>query len=254
MDIQACLFWIIACLTGLSAIAVVVSQNIVRSATWLLFTLAGVAAIYFLIGADFVGATQLIVYVGGILVLVVFGVMLTAQGPFISMKVGAAEWAIALGVGLLFFGLLAVCVVRTAWPETWFTITDLYIQELEDRDIPKHIRERLNLMKEKSFATEAQFRDALENGLQPDDYHRYHETLVAVANAEQTVSSTTLGEAFLGIKEATPKANLTGWPNAPARERRAYLLPFEIVSVHLLVVLIGAAYLARAKRRKGTVA
>ncbi len=58
----------------------VVAQNIVRSAAWLLFTLAGVAGIFFLLGADFVGATQLIVYVGGMLVLVVFGVMLTAQG------------------------------------------------------------------------------------------------------------------------------------------------------------------------------
>ena len=53
----------------------------------------------------------------------------------------------------------------------------------------------------------------------------------------------------------TPEANLTGLPRTarPApRTRVAYLLPFEIVSVHLLVVLIGAAYLARAKRRKGT--
>ena len=75
--------------------AVVVSQNIVRAAAWLLFALAGTAGIFFLLGADFVGATQLLVYVGGTLVLVVFGVMLTAQGPFINMRIGAAEWAIA---------------------------------------------------------------------------------------------------------------------------------------------------------------
>ena len=42
-------------LTGLCAIAVVVTQNIVRSATWLLFTLAGTSGIFFLLGADFVG-------------------------------------------------------------------------------------------------------------------------------------------------------------------------------------------------------
>ena len=91
------LFWVLAILTGLCAIAVVVTQNIVRAAAWLLFTLAGTAGIFFLLGADFVGATQLLVYVGGTLVLVVFGVMLTAQGPFINMKTGAAEWAIAAG-------------------------------------------------------------------------------------------------------------------------------------------------------------
>ena len=53
--------------------------------------------------------------------------------------------------------------------------------------------------------------------------------------------------------QAMPKANLTGYPpgvNPAQRQEVAYLLPFEIVSVHLLVVLIGAAYLARAKRRR----
>src|SRR5437660_4010281 len=112
MDVHAALFWILALITGFSAIAVVVTQNIVRSATWLLFTLAGTSGIFFLLGADFVGATQLLVYVGGTLVLVVFGVMLTAQGPFINLKTGAAEWAMSTLVGLSLFAVLAV----TVWP------------------------------------------------------------------------------------------------------------------------------------------
>ena len=91
----------------------VVTQNIVRCATWLLFTLGGTSGIFFLLGADFVGATQLLVYVGGTLVLVVFGVMLTAQGPFINLKTGAAEWAISTVVGLLLYGVLAVTVWTT---------------------------------------------------------------------------------------------------------------------------------------------
>ena len=53
------LFYLLAAITGASAIAVVVTQNIVRAATWLLFTLAGTAGIFFLLGADFIGATQL---------------------------------------------------------------------------------------------------------------------------------------------------------------------------------------------------
>src|SRR6478735_6511216 len=106
------LFCLLAAVTGLSALAVVVTQNIVRAATWLLFALAGTAGIFFLLGADFIGATQLLIYVGGTLVLVVFGVMLTASGPFINMKVSAAEWAINLGVGLLLYGVLAVVLVQ----------------------------------------------------------------------------------------------------------------------------------------------
>src|SRR6202162_290705 len=109
--IQPLLFWIIALVTGLCAVAVVVSQNIVRSATWLLFTLAGTSGIFFLLGADLVGAIQLLVYVGGTLVLVVFGVMLTAQGPFINMKSSGAEWAISAVVGIALLGVLAVGIV-----------------------------------------------------------------------------------------------------------------------------------------------
>src|SRR6187549_201578 len=112
MTLHAVLFYLLAALTAVSAVAVVVSQNIVRAATWLLFALAGTAGIFFLLGADFLGATQLLVYVGGTLVLVVFGVMLTASGPFISMGVSAAEWALNLAVGLLLYAVLAVVLVQ----------------------------------------------------------------------------------------------------------------------------------------------
>src|SRR3954451_16687151 len=116
MTLADVLFYLLAALTGASAIAVVVTQNIVRAATWLLFALAGTAGIFFLLGADFIGATQLLIYVGGTLVLVVFGVMLTAQGPFIHMKISAAEWAISLGVGLLLYGVLAVSLLQVSQP------------------------------------------------------------------------------------------------------------------------------------------
>src|SRR5258707_4838243 len=117
MSVTSFLFYLLAGMTGFCAIAVVVTQNIVRAAAWLLFALAGTAGIFFLLGADFVGATQLLVYVGGTLVLVVFGVMLTAQGPFINMKIGAAEWAIGLAVGLLLYGVLAIALVGVQAPE-----------------------------------------------------------------------------------------------------------------------------------------
>lgn len=197
--LQTFLFVVLALISGGCAVAVVVTQNIVRSATWLLFSLGGVAGIFFLIGADFVGATQLLVYVGGTLVLVVFGVMLTAQGPFISMRTGPAEWAFSTIVGLLFLGVLVVCTLTGSWP------------------VP------------------------------PTDER--------MSDPRTSPSSMILGEALLGLDQATPEARLTGVPDKVIRSRTrvSYLLPFEIVSVHLLVVLIGAAYLARAKRRRGAV-
>jgi NADH-quinone oxidoreductase subunit J len=215
MDFNSILFYVVAALTGASAIGVVVTQNIVRAAAWLLFALAGASAVFFLLGADFVGATQLLVYVGGTLVLVVFGVMLTARGPFINLRIGAIEWALSAGVGLVLFGVLAVAV----WPAT------------------------------------------------PPAYFSPEYATRPLA------PSIVLGESLLGIDQATPfwRRRTEGVDPAPPRgatggmkeevaitltgghrlrTRMSYLLPFEIVSVHLLVVLIGAAYLARAKRRR----
>jgi NADH-quinone oxidoreductase subunit J len=198
MTVDAVLFCLIAIVTGASAIAVVVTQNIVRSATWLLFALAGTSGVFFLLGFDFVGATQLLVYVGGTLVLVVFGVMLTAQGPFISMKTGAAEWVVAAAVGLLLYGVLAF---------SFFLRPDAFpIDEAKNMNDPA-----------------------------------------------KSLTSVQLGESLLGIDQATPKSSVSGLSFRP-RKQVSYLLPFEIVSVHLLVVLIGAAYLARAKRRRRAVA
>jgi NADH:ubiquinone oxidoreductase subunit 6 (subunit J) len=187
-NLNTFLFFVLATLSGMCAVAVVVTQNIVRAAAWLLFTLAGVSGIFFLLGFDFVGATQLLVYVGGTLVLVVFGVMLTAQGPFIKMKAGAGEWALATVVGLLLFAVLTV--------STWTAAGAIY------RPPP----------------------------------------------AEESPGTST-NTSRIGISFMLPVRNE---PVPPAKATEiSYLLPFEIVSVHLLVVLIGAAYLARAKRRRG---
>jgi NADH-quinone oxidoreductase subunit J len=202
MHLTTVLFYILAVVTGFCAVAVVVSQNIVRAAAWLLFALAGTAGVLFLLGADFVGATQLLVYVGGTLVLVVFGVMLTAQGPFISMRIGAAEWVISLAVGLLLYGMLAVSFVLWNPPPAAEVVSP-----------PEEQQARLP-------------------------------------------GSTFIGESLLNITGAT--GDYYRQPRAPAKTNRpqngmGYLLPFEIVSVHLLVVLVGAAYLARTKRRSTAV-
>jgi len=212
MTLTSFLFYTLASLTALCAIAVVVTQNIVRAAAWLLFALCGTAGVFFLLGADFVGATQLLVYVGGTLVLVVFGVMLTAQGPFINMKIGAAEWLIALAAGMLLYTVLAISLLT-----------------MEKTD--PHAQAEAGPEKTTSPAPKK--------------------------DPAQLASSVVLGGALLGIKEVTPPGEITGMaPGVKVKRPRtpmAYLLIFEIVSVHLLVVLIAAAYLARAKRRRGAV-
>src|SRR4051794_39413103 len=116
MSLPVLLFVVVAAATAASALGVVLSRNIVRAAVWLLFTLIGVSLTYFLLGAEFVGAAQLIVYVGGTLVLVVFGVMLTAQGPLRELRTRPAEWAVGGGLAAALFGLLAGLVLGPPGP------------------------------------------------------------------------------------------------------------------------------------------
>jgi NADH-quinone oxidoreductase subunit J len=70
-------FYLLAGLAVISALGVALSRNILHSAFSLLGALAGVAGLYFMLGADFVAVVQLLVYVGGILVLILFAVLLT---------------------------------------------------------------------------------------------------------------------------------------------------------------------------------
>ena len=70
-------FWFIAVFTIASALVVVLNNQLLYSAVALLFTLFGVAALYIFLWADFIAGVQLIVYIGGILVLIIFGIMLT---------------------------------------------------------------------------------------------------------------------------------------------------------------------------------
>src|SRR3989304_9777396 len=72
-------FYLIAALTVGSAILVAILPNIIYSAVALLFTFAGVAGLYVLTSADFLAATQILVYVGGILVLIMFAVFLSSR-------------------------------------------------------------------------------------------------------------------------------------------------------------------------------
>ncbi|MEX2114880.1 MAG: NADH-quinone oxidoreductase subunit J [Pirellulales bacterium] len=179
-------FWLFAAVACIFAVAVVLTSNIVRMAFYLILSLGATSGLFFLAGADFVGAMQLMIYVGGTLVLLIFGVMLTAKGPFITMKTSAGEWILAAIVG---GSLLTVLLAAATSVEAW--------QKPAQR------------------------------------------------SATTQVTATRLGLALMGARvdkleelDATQRGGMSG-----------YLLPFEIVSVHLLVVLIGSAYLARPKRR-----
>src|SRR5204863_2920159 len=107
------LFYIFALMSAASAIYVVASRNIVRTAVGLLFTLVGVAGLYFLLNAEFLAAVQLVVYAGGTLILIVFGVMLTSKSPFSRFEPRLFEIVIALSIGSILLVALIAGIVRT---------------------------------------------------------------------------------------------------------------------------------------------
>ncbi len=183
------LFLVLALLTCGFALAVVCSSNVVRMAFYLVMSLGATAGLFFLAGAPFVGAMQLMVYVGGTLVLLIFGVMLTARGPMVDMRITPGQWVVAaiVGASLLVVLLQAATSVR-GWNQA-----------------------------------------------------------VAAVERPETGSSPVgpIGLAILGVradrleeKDPALRSGMSG-----------YLLPFEVVSIHLVAVLVGAAYLARPRRK-----
>lgn len=179
IDWHALYFLLFSVVAGVFALGVLFSNNIVRMAFYLVISLGATSGLFFLAGAEFVGAMQLMIYVGGTLVLLIFGVMLTSQSRFVRMKAGGGEWVLSILVGGTLFLLLA----RTA-----FLV---------------------------------------------DDWRLPNPAAAEIALAESK-TTTPIGFALTGVR---------------TDGRSGYLLPFIIVSVHLLVVLVGAAYMARTKRR-----
>ncbi len=109
-------FIIIAATVIATAFWVVTARNLVHSAVALMGTLFGVAGLYIFLYADFMAAVQVVIYVGGIMVLIIFGVMLT-QGISDEVVVQTSmpnRIVAALVVLVLFIGLVAM-VLNTPW-------------------------------------------------------------------------------------------------------------------------------------------
>ncbi len=115
MTAEAAVFWAFAIVTVGSAAVVVLSRTLIYSAFALLFTFFGVAGLYVLLGADFLAATQLLIYVGGILVLLLFGVMLTHKIYDLDLRTETTQLASGLIVAAGLFVILAATGLRTQW-------------------------------------------------------------------------------------------------------------------------------------------
>ncbi|MDM8006692.1 MAG: NADH-quinone oxidoreductase subunit J [Phycisphaerae bacterium] len=113
--IEAVMFYVIGGVAALCALGCVLFSNVVRMAVCLFGTLGTAAGLYFLMAANFLGAIQLIVYAGGTLIVIIFGIMLTSQSPRIRFAPKRIEviGGVLACVGL-FVGLVMV-LIRTTW-------------------------------------------------------------------------------------------------------------------------------------------
>ncbi len=109
-------FYFLAVLAVGGAAGVALSRNILYSALGLLASLMGVAGIYIYLGADFVAVSQVMIYIGGVLVLILFAVMLTNRIGDVNISNASLGWP---GASLFAAGLLPLLVavaVEVPWP------------------------------------------------------------------------------------------------------------------------------------------
>lgn len=108
---QNVFFSLLALASVVGAVRVVTTTNVVHAALWLVLVLAAVGASFLLLGAEFVGITQLLVYVGAIVVLFLFGTMLTRAPIGKDPTVNNRNWYLGLVVALPLFAVLAYVLV-----------------------------------------------------------------------------------------------------------------------------------------------
>jgi NADH-quinone oxidoreductase subunit J len=107
-------FLVLAVVGGVSAIAVVTARNVVHAALYLVVTLLSVGAVYLVLGAEFVGWVQILIYVGAIVILFLFGLMLTKAPIGRDTLDNQQRWIGAVVGAGVFAGL--VFLIQQAWP------------------------------------------------------------------------------------------------------------------------------------------
>ena len=108
-------FWFIAAFTIISALFVVLNNQLLYSAVALLFTLFGVASLYVFLWADFIAGVQLLVYIGGILVLIIFGIMLTNRISSVRLSQTNVQQGIGGVVSFWLLIFLTLVITKTPW-------------------------------------------------------------------------------------------------------------------------------------------
>ena len=131
ITLETVVFYFLAVFISVCSILTVTTRHMVRSATYLLFTLFGTAGIYFLLGYTFLGSVQIMVYAGGIVVLYVFSILLTSGEGDRTTKLKRSK--LLAGLGATIGG--AIIVVFITLKHKFLVTTDLVPLEINIKTI-----------------------------------------------------------------------------------------------------------------------
>jgi NADH-quinone oxidoreductase subunit J len=106
-------FGIVAAVMIFGAVRVVTTKNVVHAALWLVTVLAGAAAQYVILRAEFVAITQVLVYIGAVTVLFLFGTMLTRAQLGKAIDLNNKTWALGIPVAVILLGTLSYVLIDT---------------------------------------------------------------------------------------------------------------------------------------------
>ena len=131
-------FWLVAALIVSAALGTVLLPNIVHAALSLVAALLGVAGIYLLLGSEFLALVQVLLYGGGVTILLLFGLMLTraADDPIIA---DGAQKPFAFGVAVLIGGVFVAALLDARWADTGATVVgirELGVRLFRDYGLP----------------------------------------------------------------------------------------------------------------------
>ena len=115
MPLAEIVFWLVAVFTIVSASFVVLNNQLLYSAIALLFSLFGVAGLYIFLWADFIAGIQLLVYIGGINVLIIFGIMLTNKISSVRLSQTNVQQGVGAVVALWLLILISLVISKTPW-------------------------------------------------------------------------------------------------------------------------------------------
>lgn len=132
-------FYFIAGLTCLFAYLVVVSRNVFHSAIFLALTLLSISGIYFLLDAQFLAVVQIIIYVGAIMVLFIFCIMLTSRISDKAIKQVNQQALLSFTAALIFFAVFYILIIKSPWPFSDPLVSPLGLKELGRAIFSKYV-------------------------------------------------------------------------------------------------------------------